>query len=142
MPTPIKPSNLRVISGTNKPSKEKQATSTLDKPLEEVPKAPSWLPNVHAVREWNRLAPILHRRKTLTESSLSGLATLCALHGKLVQIWAAGETPGAPLLAQYRGYMMEFALTPASAARVPNNGHEEDETENPFSRNGRRATIK
>jgi len=68
------------------------------------PPAPDWLPNAHAVKEWDRLTRILIANKLLTEGGLSALATLCAVHGKLVQLWAAGETPKAAMLAQYRGF--------------------------------------
>lgn len=102
MPGPGKKSaSLKILSGTDQPCRRTGDVVAL--PLaESVPLAPDWLPNAHAVKEWDRLAPILHRVGLLTEAGLSALGTLCALHGKLVQLWAAGEAPTGHMLAQYR----------------------------------------
>lgn len=87
-----KPTNLKVISGTLQPCRSSSATVTLPI-LTEAPAAPDWLPNAHAIKEWKRLSAILLANKLLTEGALSALAMLCALHGKIVQLYAAGETP-------------------------------------------------
>ena len=56
--------------------------------------------------------------KLLTEASVSVLGQLCALHGKLVQLWAAGETPTGHLLAQYRNLVNDFGLPPIANGRL------------------------
>jgi phage terminase small subunit len=103
----------------------------------EVPSAPDWLPNAHAVKEWNRLAPILTANKLLTEAGLSALGQMCALHGKLVQLWSAGEAPVASMMTQYRNLANDFGLTPASLGKVKPVA--ETETGNKFAKNGKRS---
>jgi hypothetical protein len=91
--------------------------------LAEAPPAPEWLPNAHAVKEWDRLARLLASLGLLTHAGLSALGQLCALHGKVVQLYAAGEAPPANLTAQLRGFLNDFGLTPASAGKVqPDEG--------------------
>ncbi|WP_205957656.1 P27 family phage terminase small subunit [Pseudoxanthomonas winnipegensis] len=109
----------------------------MDLPLvPEVPAAPDWLPNAHAIKEWDRLAPILHANKLLTEAGLSALGQLCALHGKVVQLYAAGEAPVASMVAQMRGLMNDFGLTPVAQGKVRPAGDTE-KPGNPFSNNGK-----
>lgn len=105
--------------------------------MSEVPSAPDWLPNAHAVKEWERLAPILVANKLLTEAGTSALGMLCALHGKLVQLWAAGEAPVASMVAQYRNLINDFGLTPVAQGKVKPVG--EEPASNKFSNRGKRA---
>lgn len=123
MPRPRKPHNLKVIAGTDQPCRD--AAPAVDLPLvDEVPAAPDWLPNAHAIKEWQRLAPILHANRLLTEASLSTLGQLCALHGKVVQLYAAGECPHASMVAQLRGLSNDFGLTPVAQGKVRPSGEE------------------
>jgi hypothetical protein len=129
MPRPVKPTHLKVISGSRRPS-----TPAVSLPLvEEVPPAPDWLPNVHAVREWNRLVPLLIANRVLTEPAISALAMLCALHGKIIQLWMAGQSPTGFLLSQYRALLGDFGLTPATQGKVHSGA---SPSGNPFRRNG------
>lgn len=124
MPRPRKPTALKVVAGTDRPDREGHAAAEL--PLvSDVPPAPDWLPNAHARKEWERLAPILHANKLLTEAGLSALGQLCALHGKTVQLYAAGEAPVASMVAQLRGLMNDFGLTPVAQGKVKPNGDTE-----------------
>lgn len=135
MPNPRKPQNLKLISGTLQPCRDTAPGVTL--PLvATVPTAPDWLPNAHAVREWDRLAPILMANKLLTEGATSVLAVLCALHGKLVQMWAAGEAPTGHMIAQYRNLANDFGLTPIAQGKLKPTGV--IESENPFAKFGKR----
>jgi phage terminase small subunit len=102
-----------------------------------TPAAPDWLPNAHAIKEWDRLAPILVANKLLTEAGVSALGMLCSLHGKLVQLWAAGEAPVASMVSQYRNLINDFGLTPVSQGKVRSMSSEPDE--NKFSKNGKRT---
>lgn len=104
-----------------------------------VPTAPDWLPNVHAVKEWNRLAPILVAQKLLTEAGESPLAVLCALHGKIVQLYAAGESPTGHVVAQYRNLINDFGLTPVAQGKVKHSGGQEKQS-NKFAANGKRPS--
>jgi len=125
MARPRKPNQLKVITGTNQPCR--LDVNPVELPLvANVPPAPDWLPNAHAVKEWGRLAPILQHVGLLTEAGLSALGMLCALHGKLVQLWAAGESPNASLVGQYRGLVNDFGLTPVAQGKVKSGGEEKE----------------
>lgn len=137
MPGPgKKPAGLKVVAGTERP--DRKAPPVVDLPtVAAIPKPPSWLPNAHAKKEWERLAPILVANKLLTEGGLSAFGMLCSLHGKLVQLWAAGEAPVASMVSQYRNLINDFGLTPVAQGKVAPVG--DGKKENRFSRNGRRA---
>jgi phage terminase small subunit len=131
MARPRKPTSLKVVAGTDRPDRDPAAVAEL--PLvDSVPSPPDWLPNGHAIKEWNRLAPILHANKLLTEAGLSALGQLCALHGKVVQLYSAGEAPVASMVAQLRGLMNDFGLTPVAQGKVRPNG----DTEKPGNKFG------
>ena len=135
MSRPRKPTALKVVAGTDRPDREAPVAAEL--PLvSDVPPAPDWMPNAHARKEWERLAPILHANKLLTEAGLSALGQLCALHGKTVQLYAAGEAPVASMVAQLRGLMNDFGLTPVAQGKVKPNGDTE-KTGNAFAALGK-----
>lgn len=135
MPNPRKPAQLKVVAGTDRP--DRASPSSIDLPLVgSIPPAPDWLPNGHAVKEWERLAPILHANRLLTEAGVTSLGHLCALHGKIAQLYAAGESPTGHMMAQYRGIANDFGLTPVAQGKVKPSG--EKETGNRFDRNGKR----
>ena len=137
MPGPgKKPAALKSIGGTARPDRPQGAVVEL--PLvSEIPPAPDWLPNSHAVKEWCRLCPILVGNRLLTEGGLSALGMLCAVHGKLVQLMTAGESPTAALLAHHRNLTNDFGLTPVAQGKVKPVGKEPEG--NPFLRNGKSA---
>ena len=133
--TARKPPNLKVLSGTVQPCRD--AGPVIDLPLVDgVPHAPDWLPNSHAMREFDRLAPILVANRLLTEAGLMALAHLCALHGKIVQLYAAGESPTGHLISQYRNLINDFGLTPVAQGKVKAGG--EAPKGNKFANNGNR----
>lgn len=137
MPGPgKKPTSLKVVAGTER--KDRAPAGSVELPvISEVPQPPDWLPNSHAIKEWNRLAPILVANKLLTEAGLSAFGMLCSLHGKLVQLWSAGEAPVASMVSQYRNLINDFGLTPVSQGKVKAVGETPDE--NKFARNGKRS---
>lgn len=118
MPAKIKPPQLKALTGSREPNR-----SQVDLPLvDTLPLAPDWLEET-AAQEFTRLARILHNNRLLTEASLSPLAVLSLIYGRIVSICRAGETPHASLIAQYRAFVSDFGITPASASRVlPNSG--------------------
>lgn len=118
MARPRKPTSLKIIAGTNRPDRAPLVDPLALPLVDAVPSPPDWLPNGHAVREWERLARILHANRLLTDAGLSALGVLCAVHGALVQAWSAGVTPPAALLAQYRALSGDFGLTPAAQGKV------------------------
>lgn len=138
MANPRKPNQLKVVAGTDRP--DRQGADPVDLPLvSEIPEAPEWLPNRHAEAEWDRLAGILHANGLLTEAGLGPLGMLCALHGKLVQMWSAGMEPTGHMLAQYRSMVNDFGLTPVAQTKVRASG-ETKKPGNTFAKNGRRAS--
>lgn len=134
MSRPPKPRNLKVLSGTIQPCRDSRKAPEVS-PLDAVPLPPDWLPNAHAVKEWDRLAPILVNLRMLAEGDLSTLGMLCALHGKIVQLYAAGETPTASMAATLRGMQSDFGLSAVARAKASPVGP--GKPSNPFSANGK-----
>jgi len=137
MPGPgKKPANLKMVAGTER--KDRAINSGVDLPvLDAVPPAPDWMPNSHAIKEWDRLATILTANKLLTEGGLSALGMLCALHGKIVQLYAAGEAPTASLAGTLRNMVNDFGLTPVAQGKVKPVG--DTDKGNKFAGNGKRT---
>jgi phage terminase small subunit len=130
-----KPHNLKVVAGTARPDR---AAPVVDLPsIDEIPPAPEWMPNGHAVREWERLTRVLVANRLLTEGGLSALGQMCALHGKIVQLYAAGESPNAALIAQYRALANDFGLTPVAQGKV--RPHGDEPAKNEFTQNRKQA---
>ena len=131
-----KPTSLKVIAGTIRPDRD--TSKSINLPLvQSVPLAPDWLPNAHAIKEFEKLAQILTANGLLTEAGISALAVLCSLHGKIVQLFAAGETPLGNMVAQYRSLVNDFGLTPIAQGKVKPVG--ESPKGNKFSNNGKRG---
>lgn len=119
MGAPPKPLALKVISGTAGPG----AHSAVEiEPLRQVPDAPDWLKNEHALTEWRRLAPILVANGLLTEGGLMALAHLCGLHGEIVDCYERRLKPSAYAYSTYRALLGDFGLTPAAQSRVKSGG--------------------
>lgn len=135
MAFPKKPNNLKVLQGSRQPM-DAPGNVVSFVPLPDIPVAPDWLPNAHAVKEWSRLAPLLHKMGLLTEAGISPLGMLCALHGKIVQLYAAGESPTGHMLAQYRNIVNDFGLTPVAQGKVRPLGEEKPQSR--FGNNGKR----
>ena len=118
MPGPPKtPAALKLIAGTARADRDAPAGVEMA-PISDVPPPPDWLPNAHAVNEWKRLAPILVANKLLAEADLSAFAHMCAVHGKMVQLWTAGETPTGHMVSQYNALAAAFGLSPAWRGKV------------------------
>ena len=133
MARPMKPKALKIITGSREP-----VLPAMELPsLKQCPPAPDWLPNAHSVKEWNRLAPLIAATGLLTEGGLATLGTLCALTGKLIQLWAAGETPTANMIGQYRSLSNDFGLTPAAQAKI--RAPSVEPSGNRFAANGKRT---
>lgn len=135
MAYPKKPTQLKILAGTARKDRDKGAKVDLPK-VDSVPEAPSWLPNAHAVTEFNRLAAILFNNSLLHEVSVSALAHLAALHGKLLHIWSTGGIPSGHLMAQYRNLSNDFGLTPISCSKI--GGAAPVKKKNAFANNGTR----
>jgi phage terminase small subunit len=108
---PKKPNPFKLISGTARPCRMSPEEPADTMPaLGEVPEPPAWLPNAHAVKDWQRRAPLLVQNRTLRSSDVSTFAHLCAIHGVLCQLWCAGIAPTGFLLSQYAKYAQGFGL--------------------------------
>lgn len=131
-----KPGRLKLIAGTKRKCRE---TKEIDLPLlGDSPPAPDWLPNAHAVKEWDRLVKILMANKMLTGADLSTLGHLCSLHGKIVQQYAAGTTPTASMMGALRGLLSDFGLSPVARGKVSPSATG-GKGVNPFDNNGKRG---
>ena len=136
MSNPRKPTNLKLVHGTDRPDR---AHPEIELPLVvETPDAPDWMINTFAVDEWNRLTQILMANKLLTDGDLSTLGHLCNLHGKMVQLYNAGETPTASMLSTLRNMQSDFGLSPVARGKVSAAGNPAGGgAGNPFSGNGK-----
>jgi phage terminase small subunit len=114
---PRKPSHLKAVSGTAQPCRAAPPSVEFE-PLADIPDPVDWLPNAHSVNEWRRLAPILVANKLLAPADLSSFGHMCALHGKMVQLWAAGEAPTGHMVAQYIALASAFGLSPTWRGKV------------------------
>jgi phage terminase small subunit len=118
MANPKKNEKIKALAGTDRKDRAPK-NNCVDFPLmRRVPKPPTWLPNPAAKTEWRRLAPILFNNKLLTESSVGPLAQLCALHGKIVQLYRAGQLPSVTMINAYRNFANDFGLTPVAQSKV------------------------
>src|SRR5689334_19926647 len=106
-----KATHLKLIAGTRQPCRD--APELLDAPaaMQQIPDAPEWLPNAHAINEWRRVAPILVANRMLTDAGLTVLGQYCALHGRIVELYAAKMNPTGHLLAQFRQMSGQLGLT-------------------------------
>lgn len=132
--------NVSQLRGTQRADRLSGDTSISvnESALTEVPLAPLWLPNSHATNEWYRLAPILIEMKLLTPGALSSFAQLCALHGKIVQLYSAGESPGASMLGTLRNLHNDFGLSPVAQGKVKVDNGAPEPKPNGFSGRGRK----
>jgi hypothetical protein len=131
-----KAASLKAVSGTARKDRETIPFAEYET-IDYVPPAPDWMPNHHAVTEWNRLAPFLAKYKLLTEGGLAALGMLCSLHGKCVQLFQAGECPNASMIGAYRNLINDFGLTPVAQGKV--KAMPSEEKGNKFASNGRKA---
>lgn len=133
MPNRTKPPHLRMIAGSRRPAAPGADLPTLDR----LPDPPDWLPNGHALREWQRLGPMLVANRLLSDAGLVAFGHYCALHGSLARLYEGGLAPTAAQVTALRQFAAEFGLTPTAAARV--RPAPEGNPTNPFAKFGRRT---
>jgi len=136
MARPRKPSNLKAIAGTVQPCRSVPEDVQYET-INELPPAPDWLPNAHAVKEWDKLVRILHASNVLTEACLSPLEMMCALRGKIVQLYHAGETPSASLINALNAMQAGFGLPPSAYGKIKPSSDGKEKT-NKFANNIKR----
>ena len=135
MPRPTLPDGMKVLRGTDQPSRMTGDAVDMPPADGEYP-PPDWFSTTEAIAEWKRLVPILQHAKVLTEGDLGELAIFCALHGDIVTKWRA-VPPTAALLSQYTTMCGHFGLNPASRHKVGRTG--DGAEENPFKKHGKRG---
>ena len=129
MPQPMKPTALKVLTGTVRKDR-----ANPDEPQYEVSEGmgpPPWLRDGTAVAVWNELAGILEGHRVLTVADRHALAQLCNLESAAQAVWRSGETPNNAMLNQIRMFLQEFGLTPASRPKVSGAGPAK--SANPFA---------
>lgn len=132
MPNPGKPRALKLLSGSRRAN---DSGPGVDLPLvQEYPAPPDWLPNAFAAKEWHRVVPLLMNVGLLTEASLTSLGHMCAVHGRILQEYAAGMTPTGSLLSILRNYQNDFGLTAMGQQKIGPPG--EANGGNKFANNG------
>lgn len=112
--------NVAKLRGTVDVTRVKQhaKADVIAEELPEIPDPPDWLPNAFAVKEWERLAPVLTELGLLNHANVNAFGALCAVQGKLMHVFSLGESPAAQLLSQYRSLINDFGLTPAAMSRM------------------------
>lgn len=136
MPGPNKkPTQLKSISGTDRPFRREDIEVDFE-PLSDMPPHPHWLPNPHAVEMWNELGSILIANKILTNVSINAFAHLCAIHGKIVALWIAQETPPAAMYTIFNKLVDSFGIVPAAMGKIKMPGM--DKKKNPFDKHGKK----
>lgn len=107
--TARKHEHLKLLAATSRADRavlELSVFLAMDKP----PPPPSWMANIEAVKEWNRLAPVLVANQLLNTGNINVFAQLCAIHGHLIKAWATNTPPTAALISAYRGLSSELGL--------------------------------
>ncbi|VVE30865.1 terminase [Pandoraea morbifera] len=80
------------------------------------------------------MVPLLMNVGLLTEASLTSLGHMCAVHGRILQEYAAGMTPTGSLLSILRNYQNDFGLTAMGQQKIGSPG--EAKGGNKFANNG------
>jgi P27 family predicted phage terminase small subunit len=120
---PKKPTSLLKLQGTLQKCRRND-----DEPMPDVviPDAPKFLKK-EALREWNRIAPLLAKKKCLTEWDRSLLACYCQEWGKYVMINKTFNTDvgvvnmlreSTTLLKNIKAIATEFGMTPSSRTNL------------------------
>lgn len=131
-----KPSHLKALAGTSRPDREPLPPAVpLPDLLDTIPEAPDWMPNPHAVKEWNRATAILLQRGRLTEGCLTMLGHMCAMHGNIIRTMQAGANVTTSTIDVMRKIANDIGLT-GDDTKTDGDGPKK----NKFSNNGRRRT--
>ena len=145
MPSPRpKPTALKLISGN---AGKRKINKAEPKPKREIPSCPAHLSDAGKVA-WSHLSVMLDRIGVLTEADAYALERACACYAELLELQTlvdrdgmtysttstAGETvikgnPAVAMLAdadrRFKGYLVEFGLTPAARSKVKVDGSEQ-----------------
>lgn len=140
-----KPAELEKLQGN--PSRRKIIDDVKFETPKETPSAPLFLDRI-AKKEWERIAPLLHKSKLLTEADIATLAAYCSAYSMWVkaekEIRVKGELtyetdkgnqmqiPEIGIANQSKKQMLifakEFGLTPSARAGLHIDNPEEQES--------------
>jgi phage terminase small subunit len=109
---------LKLVSGTDQPSRRPPDPGLLVQTIEAVIAPPDWMNNQYARKEWVRLCPILVHNKILDDLNLSTFGAMCSTYGELIKAFADGDEFSPAISAQYIKYCTEFGLTPAARGKL------------------------
>lgn len=133
MANPKKPTNLKVLQGTNR--KDRQNKNEVF-PETEIPAAPDHL-SKEALIEWGRITDDLYRLGLLTKIDMASLAAYCQSFGRWAKAEAELKDQGLTItttngnviqnplvgianqaMEHMRKHLVEFGMTPASRSKV------------------------
>lgn len=145
-----KPSHLHLVQGTHRKdrhgSADKARAALRKATTTRRPAPPRWLDGA-ARREWDRIAPKLHRDGLLRSEDVAALACYCRSYGELQECEAVlrehgrtyrtkqGHEVPRPEVSQARAaakqvreFALEFGLTPASSDRAKRPERDQDDS--------------
>ena len=128
-----KPTNLKILEGTDQPCRRPSAPSSKGFA---PPERPKWLKGA-ARKIWDSKLAKYEQDGLDVSRCGDALAQFCALEAKLINLWRQGVNADVPmaLYAQYRVMANEFFETPAS--RLAGNVATNSPQGNMFANNGR-----
>ena len=133
-----KPVHLKALAGDIRPCRDNskiEAMANIEL-LTELPEAPNWLPNHFSVTSWDTTGRLLITNKLLASVDLQMFGQLCALEGKIIQLYTAGESPNASQIASLTGMYLQFGMSPMSRQKILTP--KEKPADNKFAKNGTR----
>lgn len=145
MPKAPTPPHILKQTGRDRPRDVRGKADISVAALKALPPPPYWLSEGVATQEYERLGELLIPRKMLTSTNIMSFCVYCSLHAAIVVNLTVNQLPPASVIAQYRGLLQDFGLTPLAMMKFPqmmvNPPENEDGTEasapkNVFSING------
>jgi phage terminase small subunit len=127
----IKPNAMKVLAGTDQPSRMRYEAAM---ELAGYPRPPAELIGPEAAAAWTTMIDALSPHKILAKADLMPLLHFCNLHQALLNKWAAGETPTAADITAFRLMANEFGVTPASRSKATPVPGASEESGNPFAK--------
>jgi hypothetical protein len=115
-----RPEHLKLIAGTTRPDRPPDLPPVAsDEALTELPPPPAYLQTDEGKSEWALQGNDLIKSGWLSARRLSALGIYCRLHACILQTWAAGATPSAHMLYQYRGMQKDLGIAGMTAPKAP-----------------------
>lgn len=97
---------------------------------------PDWLIGPEAVKEWERVLPLLMKARIMTEPDIAAFGTVCNLHADRIQTYRAGSKPKASETHEMRLLWSDLGMTPAGRLRMSPKKAEGDEPDESVGESG------